>query len=95
MTRCELREAGNNLDRFLGVPGMGVVYRVQVPNTERSSKCSQEARVSTARENPKEAGGKPPARGTRTPSEAIGSWMSLPNKAKSILLKADCSIWGG
>jgi hypothetical protein len=74
---------------------MGVVYRVQVPNTERSSKCSQEARVSTARENPKEAGGKPLARGTRTPSEAIGSWMSLPNKAKSILLKAGYSIWGG
>ena len=51
--------------------------------------------MSTARWNLKEAGGKPPARGPRTPGEASGSWMSLQHKAKSLLPKAAKSKWGG
>jgi len=45
-------------------------------------------------QNLKEAGGKSPARGPRTPGEAGGSWTSLPNKAKSLLSKAAASKWG-
>lgn len=52
-------------------------------------------RVSAARRNLKEVGGKPPARRTETPYEARDSWMSLHRKAKSVLPRAVQSKWGG
>jgi len=45
--------------------------------------------------NLKEGGGKPPARGSRTPIEASDSWVSLHSKAKPLLPKAVESKWSG
>lgn len=86
---------GSRTAPAVSAPGMGADYRVKVPSDEGSSSRQLKARVSVARRNLKEAGGKPPVRGTRTPSEANGSWMSLLNKAKSLLPRAAGSKWGG
>ncbi|KUK52440.1 MAG: hypothetical protein XD78_1972 [Desulfotomaculum sp. 46_296] len=84
-----LRELFNGIAPFssAGAPGMGAIYRVKVPNGEGSSNRQPKARVSVARRNLKEAGGKPPARGPRTQGEAKDSWTRLLDKAKSLLPK--------